>query len=80
MPDLPLEGPSSSEPSFPGTDRVLLTADEVAAILRVPRSWVYGHLHQLPVVRLGRYVRFRRRGIDRLADDTDLSDELGPCE
>jgi excisionase family DNA binding protein len=39
---------------------VLLTADEVAAILRVPRSWVYGHLDLLPTVRLGRYVRFRR--------------------
>ncbi len=42
----------------------LLTADEVAQILRVPRSWVYSHLSELPVIRLGRYVRFRRSEID----------------
>lgn len=42
----------------------LLTADEVAEILRVPRSWVYSHLSELPVIRLGRYVRFRRSEID----------------
>jgi excisionase family DNA binding protein len=43
---------------------VLLTADEVAQILRVPRSWVYSHLSDLPVIRLGRYVRFRRSEIN----------------
>ncbi len=43
---------------------VLLTADEVAQILRVPRSWVYSHLSELPAIRLGRYVRFRRLEID----------------
>jgi excisionase family DNA binding protein len=42
---------------------VLLTAEEVAEILRVPRSWIYGHLDQLPTVRLGRYVRFKRSEI-----------------
>lgn len=39
---------------------ILLTADEVAQILRVPKSWVYSHLNELPVIRLGRYVRFKR--------------------
>jgi excisionase family DNA binding protein len=43
---------------------VLLTADEVAQILRVPRSWVYSHSSDLPVIRLGRYVRFRRSEIN----------------
>jgi len=43
---------------------ILLTADEVAQILRVPKSWVYSHLSELPVIRLGRYVRFRRSEID----------------
>ncbi len=52
----PTAGNSSGE--------VLLTADEVAQILRVPRSWVYRHLSELPVIRLGRYVRFRRSEID----------------
>ena len=78
MPELP---PEESFPErSPGiTDYSLLTAEEVAAQLRVPRSWVYGHLDQLPTVRLGRYVRFRRRGIDRLADGSDDSDEPGSC-
>ena len=48
--------------NLPG--EVLLTADEVAQILRVPRSWVYSHLSDLPVIRLGRYVRFRRSEIN----------------
>jgi len=43
---------------------ILLTADEVAQILRVPKSWVYSHLRELPVIRLGRYVRFKRSEID----------------
>lgn len=46
------------------SEEVLLTADEVSQILRVPRSWVYSHLSDLPVIRLGRYVRFRRSGIN----------------
>lgn len=45
-------------------EEVLLTADEVSQILRVPRSWVYSHLSDLPVIRLGRYVRFRRSEIN----------------
>src|SRR4051812_35142850 len=37
----------------------LLTAEEVAEALRVPRSWVYAEARagRLPHVRLGRYVR-----------------------
>jgi excisionase family DNA binding protein len=46
------------------SEEVLLTADEVSQILRVPRSWVYSHLSDLPVIRLGRYVRFRRSEIN----------------
>ena len=45
-------------------EAVLLNVDEVADILRVPRSWVYSHLGMLPTIRLGRYVRFRRSDID----------------
>ncbi|MGA9667759.1 MAG: helix-turn-helix domain-containing protein [Terracidiphilus sp.] len=72
MPEFPLQKPVSPEPVRPA-DYSLLTADEVAVILRVPRSWIYSHLDLLPTVRLGRYVRFRRREIDRLAG------EQGPC-
>lgn len=42
-----------------GSDR-LLEAERVAALLRVPKSWVYANADQIPgVLRLGRYVRFR---------------------
>ncbi len=50
-------------------DGNLLTADEVAGILRVPRSWVYSHLTELPTIRLGRYVRFKRSDVDRFLEE-----------
>jgi excisionase family DNA binding protein len=42
----------------------LLTVEEVASLLRVPVSWVYGRmrkksLERLPAYRLGKYWRFR---------------------
>jgi excisionase family DNA binding protein len=42
----------------------LLTVHDVAALLRVPVSWVYDHTRRgahdaLPVVKVGKYVRFR---------------------
>jgi len=42
----------------------LLTVPEVAALLHVPTSWVYDHVRQgcstpLPVIRIGKYLRFR---------------------
>jgi excisionase family DNA binding protein len=43
----------------------LMTPDEVAKTLRVHRSWVYAHQQEIPgLVRLGRYVRFRRAAIE----------------
>jgi excisionase family DNA binding protein len=56
-------------------DAILLDAGEVAQILRVPRSWVYGHLSELPVIRLGRYVRFRRSEIECF-----LEKRAGACQ
>lgn len=48
----------------PDGDR-LLTADEVADIMRVTRAWVYAETRRnaLPHLRLGRYVRYRRSAI-----------------
>ena len=48
---------------------VLLTVEEVAQLLRVPRSWVYEHARPtskpwLPHLKLGKYLRFRREDID----------------
>lgn len=79
MHDIPFRGSSSAEPPSGVAEHTLLTAEEVAAILRVPGSWVYSHLNMLPVVRLGRYVRFRRKVIDRLADESDKPDGAGSC-
>lgn len=46
--------------------RALLTADDVAGRLGVPKSWVYAQVRAggVPHVRLGRYVRFRPEAID----------------
>jgi hypothetical protein len=42
------------------TADALLTVPEVAAILRVPSSWVYSHATELGVYRVGKYLRFER--------------------
>ena len=36
----------------------LMTVEEVAAKLRLKRSWVYCHADELGVYRLGKYLRF----------------------
>ena len=43
----------------------LLTAEEVAAMLRMKRVWVYAETRRgaIPHVRLGRYVRYRRSAV-----------------
>jgi excisionase family DNA binding protein len=66
---------TESDPAFLDlSEAALLTVDEVAHILRVPRSWVYSHLEMLPTIRLGRYVRFRRSEID------DFLSRRGTCQ
>lgn len=46
------------------TDR-LLTADDVAAITGMTKSWVYAEVRagRIPHVKLGRYYRFREPSI-----------------
>jgi excisionase family DNA binding protein len=43
----------------------LLTAQDVAALLGVPASWVYAQTRagRIPTVKLGRYYRYRREAI-----------------
>lgn len=50
-----------------GMSNSLRTADEVAARLQVPKSWVYRAAREgaLPSVRCGRYRRFDDRDVDR---------------
>lgn len=52
------EHPSDHDP--------LLTADEVAELMRVTRGWVYAETRRnaMPHLRLGRYVRYRRSTIE----------------
>jgi excisionase family DNA binding protein len=53
--------------------RRLLTADQVAALLQVTRSWVYAETRagRIPHVRLGRYVRFRGSAIARWVEELE---------
>ena len=67
---------SSSRPAHRASDRdddlhELLTVEDVAALLRVSKSWVYEHTRsrniprsdRLPHVKLGKYVRFEPRAV-----------------
>jgi excisionase family DNA binding protein len=49
----------------------LLTPDELAARWQVPRSHVYRLTREglLPAVKLGRYYRYRREGIEEFERD-----------
>jgi excisionase family DNA binding protein len=49
------------------TSSHLLTAEDVAAMLCVPKTWVYAQSRagSLPTVRVGRYCRYRREAVDR---------------
>jgi excisionase family DNA binding protein len=46
--------------------RDLLTADDVAALLRMTPAWVYEQTrrNRIPHLRLGRYVRYRREALE----------------
>ena len=48
-------------------ERLLLDADEAAALLGTSRRGVYKLVRskQLPAVRVGRYLRFRRASLER---------------
>jgi excisionase family DNA binding protein len=46
----------------------LLTVDELAALLKVPKSWIYERTRKrgaerLPHIRLGKYLRFEERSV-----------------
>jgi excisionase family DNA binding protein len=71
----PQRGPStlSGRSDLAGVDDALdelLTVDDVAALLKVSRSWVYEHtrtrvprIDRLPAVKIGKYVRFQSRAV-----------------
>jgi excisionase family DNA binding protein len=53
----------------------LLTAEEVAALLRVTPAWVYAQTRRkrIPHLRLGRYVRYRREALDAWMTEVESS-------
>jgi excisionase family DNA binding protein len=54
----------------------LLTAQDVAALLGVPASWVYHQTRAglIPTVRLGRYYRYRLEAIEAwIASQEDVT-------
>ena len=56
--------------------QALLSADAVAEMLGVPRSWVYANTASgvIPAVRLGRYRRYRREAIEAFIADREGRD------
>lgn len=62
----PDEGPALRAGPLSGMTERLLTADQVAQLLQVKRSWVYAETRagRIPHVRLGRYVRYRLDAIE----------------
>ena len=63
------------------TSETLLTPDELAQKLSVPRSWVYEQSRQgkLPTHRIGRYVRFRLSEVLEHQRQRHASEAAGPC-
>ena len=67
--ELPAGGVESPRSAAADDLQDLLTVDEVAALLKVSRSWVYEHSRsravprseRLPHVKVGKYVRFDGR-------------------
>lgn len=53
----------------------LLTADEVAGLLGVTKSWVYEQSRRgrIPTISLGRYRRYRRQSIDVWLENLESS-------
>jgi len=53
------------------SDRLLLTAEELAAYLGVPRSTLYGWKYRgdgPPAIRVGRLLRYRSSEVERWLD------------
>ncbi len=48
----------------------LLTAEEVAEQLNLPKSWIYeqSRAGRFPTVRMGRYMRYDQRDVDAWID------------
>ncbi len=62
----------------PQSTQELLTVEDLATRLRVPRSWVYSHSKDLGAYRLGKYLRFSwARVLERLEHLATVNHQLG---
>lgn len=57
-------GSATDAPHGTNTDP-LMTIDDLAAYLAMKRSWLYNHRDELPTLKLGAHLRWRRADIDR---------------
>jgi excisionase family DNA binding protein len=67
----PFRKSTDVDPSDAPTE--LLTVQEAAHFLKVPVSWLYEHVRpdrqdRVPVVKLGKYLRFDRRDLEAYID------------
>lgn len=67
--------------SLASTPDELLTAEEVAVLLRVTPAWVYPQTrsNRIPHLRLGRYVRYRRQSLKDWMDQVELEPGSPPA-
>ncbi len=58
----------------------LLTAEEVASLLRMTPGWVYAQTREqrIPHLRLGRYVRFRRDALEGWMEEIECDPRERP--
>ena len=85
--DLPPAMPAASGSVSSNDSNVLhelLTVEDVAALLKVSRSWVYEHTRsrgtaraeRLPYIKIGKYKRFDPRSVREFLRDVQRSREL----
>jgi excisionase family DNA binding protein len=70
-------GPNEAASRLVGVSGSLLTADQVARMLGVPKSWVYEQSRKgrIPTVTLGRYRRYRAEAITRWIETLEAGKE-----
>jgi excisionase family DNA binding protein len=56
-----------------GLTSLVLNVREAAALLAVSESWIRRHQHELPLVRIGRLIRFEHSLLSRLLHERILS-------
>lgn len=59
--------------SNPASEKLLLTAEEVSDLIGMGVDWIYEQARngRIPVVKLGRYRRFRREAIEQWISDNE---------